>query len=78
MAYGPEAGLELVEAIRDLPALAGYHLVPAVLGDLLERLGRSGEAAAEFARAASMTRNGPEQRLLLKRAAALSARRRPD
>ncbi|HLX35870.1 MAG TPA: sigma-70 family RNA polymerase sigma factor [Candidatus Limnocylindrales bacterium] len=75
MAFGPYTGLELVDALREEPALASYHLLPAVRGDLLEKLDRREEAAAEFARAASLTRNGPERRLLLKRAAALAGRR---
>ncbi len=70
MAYGPAAGLELVDALRDEPALAGYHLLPAVRGDLLVKLDRRAEAADELARAASMTRNVPERMLLLQRAAA--------
>jgi predicted RNA polymerase sigma factor len=74
MAYGPAAGLELADALVEAPALAGYHLLPAVRADLLERLGRFDEAAAEFARAASLTRNLPEQRLLLGRAEAAGGR----
>ncbi|GIG89103.1 RNA polymerase sigma factor [Plantactinospora endophytica] len=70
MAYGPAAGLALVDALRDEPALAGYHLLPSVRGDLLEKLGRQAEAAAEFVRAASLTRNSREQTLLRERAAA--------
>jgi predicted RNA polymerase sigma factor len=69
-AYGPAAGLELVDALIDVPALRGYHLLPSARGDLLEQLGRLGEARAEFARAASLTRNEREQELLLARAAA--------
>jgi RNA polymerase sigma-70 factor (ECF subfamily) len=69
LAYGPAEGLEAVEALADVPALEGYHLLPAVRADLLEKLGRFEEAAADFARAASQTRNLPEQRLLLHRAA---------
>jgi RNA polymerase sigma-70 factor, ECF subfamily len=72
MAFGPYAGLEIVEGLRDDPALAAYHLLPAVRADLLAKVDRREEAAAEYARAASLTRNGPEQRLLLQRAAALS------
>jgi predicted RNA polymerase sigma factor len=68
-AYGPAAGLELVDALADAPALRGYHLLPSVRGDLLARLGRDDEASAEFARAASLTRNERERRLLLDRAA---------
>jgi RNA polymerase sigma-70 factor (ECF subfamily) len=74
MAYGPAAGLELVEGLRDEPALAGYHLLPAVRGDLLAKLDRHEEAAEELARAASMTRNVPERTLLLERAAAAARR----
>jgi RNA polymerase sigma factor (sigma-70 family) len=69
-AYGPAAGLELVDALTDVPALKGYHLLPSVRGDLLEQLGRRDEARAEFERAASLTRNEREQALLLGRAAA--------
>jgi predicted RNA polymerase sigma factor len=68
MAFGPEAGLELLEAIKDEPALAKYHLLPSVRGDLLEKLGRSEEAASEFKRAAAMTSNDRERDLLLRRA----------
>jgi predicted RNA polymerase sigma factor len=69
MAFGPAAGLELVEAIVAEPALASYHLLPSVRGDLLAKLGREGEAAAEFARAASLAGNSRERELLLRRAA---------
>jgi RNA polymerase sigma-70 factor (ECF subfamily) len=69
MAFGPEAGLRLVEKIAEEPALRGYHLLPSVRGDLLAKLGRGGEAAADFARAASMTENARERELLLRRAA---------
>jgi len=69
MAFGPAAGLELVDALVDTPALKAYHLLPAVRGDLLAKLGRFEEASAEFARAASLTRNVPERTLLLERAA---------
>ncbi|ATL29864.1 RNA polymerase sigma factor [Streptomyces formicae] len=68
-AEGPEAGLVLVDALADEPALKGYHLLPSVRGDLLARLGRSAEARAEFERAASLARNGRERELLLTRAA---------
>ncbi len=70
MAFGPAAGLEIVDALRDEPALAGYHLLPSVRGDLLVRLGRPVEAGLEFRRAAVLTRNGRERTLLLERAAA--------
>ena len=70
MAFGPAAGLELVDALADEPALRGYHLLPSVRGDLLEQLGRRDEARAEFERAAALTRNERERRVLLDRAAA--------
>jgi RNA polymerase sigma factor (sigma-70 family) len=70
MALGPDAGLELVDALHDEPSLADYHLLPSVRGDLLERLGRRREAREEFERAAAMTRNERERALLLRRAAA--------
>lgn len=73
MADGPEAGLELVDALAAEPALKEYHLLPSVRGDLLARLGRPAEARAEFERAASLTRNVRERDLLLKRAAEASA-----
>jgi RNA polymerase sigma factor (sigma-70 family) len=69
-AYGPAAGLELVDALTDAPALQGYHLLPSVRGDLLEQLGRRDEARREFEHAASLTRNEREQALLRDRAAA--------
>jgi RNA polymerase sigma factor (sigma-70 family) len=68
MAYGPQAGLALLEQLDGLPALSGYHLLPSVRGDLLDKLGRREEAQAEFARAATMTQNERERRLLLDRA----------
>jgi len=68
-AFGPAAGLVIVDAIAADRALAGYHLLPSVRGDLLARLGRNAEAAAEFRRAAEMTRNERERSLLLGRAA---------
>jgi RNA polymerase sigma factor (sigma-70 family) len=71
MAVGPEAGLELVDALTDDPAMAEYHLLPSVRGDLLSRLGRTHEARAEFARAAQLVRNIPERDLLLERAGQL-------
>ncbi|ABC83265.1 RNA polymerase sigma factor [Anaeromyxobacter dehalogenans] len=70
MAFGPAAGLELVDAIADEPSLRRYHLLPSVRGDLLFRLGRHAEARAELERAAGMTRNARERALLLERAAA--------
>ena len=68
MAEGPAAGLELVDALRDDPALRDYHLLPSVCGDLLKKLGRLDEARAEFEKAASMARNQRERNLLLDRA----------
>jgi RNA polymerase sigma factor (sigma-70 family) len=68
MAYGPSAGLQLVDALMTEPSLKTYHLLPSVRGDLLAKLGRHDEARAEFERAASMTRNEREKRLLLERA----------
>jgi len=70
MAFGSEAGLELVDALKDAPQLKDYHLLPSVRGDLLQKLGRIDEAAAEFMKAAAMTRNAQERALLLKRATA--------
>jgi predicted RNA polymerase sigma factor len=68
MAFGPQAGLEIVDAIRTEPTLANYHWLPSVRADLLAKLGRRDEARAEFERAAAMTRNQAERRLLLERA----------
>jgi RNA polymerase sigma factor (sigma-70 family) len=73
MASGPAAGLALVDALAGERALAGYHLLPSVRGDLLAKLGRGAEARAEFERAAAMTRNEREKALLLARAAACPA-----
>jgi RNA polymerase sigma-70 factor (ECF subfamily) len=69
MAFGPAAGLEVVDALSGERSLASYHLLPAVRGDLLARLGRLDEANGEFVRAAALTRNGRERTLLLERAA---------
>ena len=69
MAYGPGAGLELVDQLKGEPALKDYHLLPSVRGDLLNKLGRLEEAGVEFQRAASLTRNSRERELLLQRAA---------
>lgn len=71
MAFGPAAGLELVDSLTSDPALAGYHLLPSVRGDLLAKLGRVEEARAEFARAASLTQNARERELLHKKREAL-------
>jgi len=72
MAFGPEAGLELVDALTTEPSLQTYHLLPSVRGDLLAKLGRADEARTEFKRAATLTRNSRERELLLGRAAACS------
>ncbi len=77
MAFGPAAGLEIVDALIDEPALAAYHLLPSVRGDLLAKLGHNEEAVAEFTRAASLTRNARERELMLNRARACEAQRRP-
>ncbi len=69
MAEGAAAGLEIVDALQAEPVLASYHLLPSVRGDLLEKLGRVAEAAAEFERAASLTKNEREREVLLGRAA---------
>jgi predicted RNA polymerase sigma factor len=69
MAEGPAAGLAIVDPLADEPALSGYHLLPSVRGDFLLRLGRRSEARAEFVRAASLTQNERERKLLLQRAA---------
>ena len=70
MAFGPQAGLDLVDTLADEPSLQSYHLLPSVRGDLLGKLGRGAEARAEFERAAALTRNARERELLLQRAAA--------
>lgn len=74
MAFGPAAGLELVDALVAEPQLKNYHLLPSVRGDLLTKLGRPGDARAEFMRAAALTRNTRERQLLLDRAAACVGR----
>jgi RNA polymerase sigma-70 factor (ECF subfamily) len=68
MAFGPAAGLELVDGLRDEPSLKKYHLLSSVRGDLLFKLGRFEEARTEFERAAGLTRNARERELLLARA----------
>jgi RNA polymerase sigma-70 factor (ECF subfamily) len=70
MAFGAEAGLELVDSLADEPALRGYHLLPSVRGDVLVRLGRLAEAREEFVRAADLCDNDRERELLLSRAVA--------
>ncbi|HXL86738.1 MAG TPA: RNA polymerase sigma factor [Gemmatimonadaceae bacterium] len=72
MAFGPAAGLELVDALTSEPSLENYHLLPSVRGDLLKKLGRVDEARAEFERAAGLTRNSRERELLIGRARACS------
>ena len=70
MAFGPAAGLDIVDALASEPSLKSYHLLPSVRGDLLRKLGRFDEARAEFERAAGLTRNARERELLLGRARA--------
>jgi RNA polymerase sigma-70 factor, ECF subfamily len=70
MAFGPRAGLAVVDGLRSEPSLMGYHLLPSVHGDLLFKLGRMAEARSEFERAAAMTKNERERELLLERARA--------
>jgi predicted RNA polymerase sigma factor len=74
MADGPEHGLRILDGLAGEPALAGYHHLPSVRGDLLARLGRHGEAADEFRRAVSLTRNAAERAALEKRAIECEAR----
>jgi predicted RNA polymerase sigma factor len=73
MAFGPAAGLELVDELVDHPALKSYHLLPSVRGDLLAKLGRSDEARRELERAAKLAQNARERELLLARARACGA-----
>jgi len=75
MAFGPAAGLDIVDALVAEPSLKAYHLLPAVRGDLLRKIGRFDEARAEFERAASLTENRVERELLQRRAADCSAER---
>jgi RNA polymerase sigma-70 factor, ECF subfamily len=70
MAYGPQAGLDLVDELTAEPSLRSYHLLPSVRGDLLLKLGRAAEARTEFERAAALTRNAPERELSAGRARA--------
>src|SRR6185369_13609376 len=74
MHMGPAAGLAIVDGLRAEPALARYHLLPSVRGDLLMKLGRRDEARGEFERAASLTQNARERALLLERAASCTTR----
>ena len=78
MAYGPAAGLQLVDALSADPALKNYHLLPSVRGDFLFKLGRFSEAVEEFQRAASLTRNSRERDLLLARAHASAQAANPS
>ncbi|HSS01874.1 MAG TPA: RNA polymerase sigma factor, partial [Kofleriaceae bacterium] len=78
MAFGPAAGLVLVDELTADGALDGYHLLPSVRGDLLAKLGRFDEARAELERAASLTQNARERELLLERAAGLAGRSPPS
>src|SRR6266571_9076873 len=73
MAFGPQAGLDLVDGLVAEPALRDYHLLPSVRGDLLMKLGRPDEASAEFERAAALTRNEQERELSAERARAALA-----
>jgi RNA polymerase sigma factor (sigma-70 family) len=77
MAFGPEAGLALVDELTAEGSLEGYHLLPSVRGDLLNKLGRADEARAEFERAAEQTSNARERELLLQRARACSSSSTP-
>ena len=78
MAYGPERGLALADALVDEPTLRGYHLLPSVRGDLLAGSAGAGRPAREFERAAELTRNAAERRVLLDRAAALGGGEREE
>lgn len=78
MAFGPQAGLDLVDALSADPTLANYHWLPSVRGDLLAKLGRHAEAYAEFERAAGMTRNARERELLLARARDMQVQHPPS
>ena len=77
MATGPQAGLDLVDALAAEPSLKNYHLLPSVRGDLLKKLGRLNDAQAEFERAAALTRNTRERELLLERARACASSSTP-
>lgn len=77
MAFGADAGLELVDQLTSEPALNSYHWLPSVRGDLLARLGRHAEAGAEFERAATLTQNAQERKLLLARMEASKASLKP-
>ena len=77
MAFGPAAGLEVVDTLNAEPSLRDYHLLPSVRDDLLNKLGRFAEARSEFERAASLTRNSRERELLDERAKACTASATP-
>lgn len=77
MAFGPQAGLEIVETLADDPALQGYHLLPSVRGDFLAKLGRVSEARTQFELAASLTRNAREREFLLERSRKLTSHGAP-
>ena len=77
MAFGPGAGLELIDGLKTEPSLRSYHLLPSVRGDLLKKLGRLDEARAEFERAAALTGNARERELLLDRAEACASSANP-
>lgn len=72
MAFGPQAGLDIVDSIANESSMKAYHLLPSVRGDLLAKLGRKEEARSELERAAAMTRNSRERQLLLARAAEIA------
>ena len=78
MAFGAQAGLEVVDRLVPEPRLAGYHLLPSVRGDLLSKLGRFDESRAEFERAAWLTRNARERDVLLARAGRSAQRGEPQ
>jgi predicted RNA polymerase sigma factor len=78
MAFGPQAGLDIVDSLTSDPALKSYHLLPAVRADLLKKLGRLSEAQSEFARAASLAQNSRERTLLLSRAASCAGDAQPS
>jgi len=74
MAFGPAAGLEIIDTLTNEPSLKSYHLLPTVRGDLLDKLARYTEATSEFTRAAALTQNARERTLLLDRAAKSAAK----
>ena len=71
MAFGPAAGLEIVDELTNNKMMKDYHLLPSVRADMLAKLGRNDEARSELERAASLTRNARERKLILERAEAL-------